>query len=56
VLRRLLDQKRGLPYAARAVLVTKLGLPSALLESANPATNAVENVSTNSAATNSPAK
>jgi hypothetical protein len=52
----LLDPRNGAPYAARAELVTKLGLPSALLEPANTATNAVENVSTNSVPTNSPAK
>ena len=56
VLRQLLDPRNGAPYAARAELVTKLGLPSALLEPANTATNAVENVSTNSVPTNSPAK
>jgi hypothetical protein len=50
VLRQLLAPKSGTPYAARAELVTKLGLPSALLETAT--TNAVENVSTNSVPTN----
>jgi hypothetical protein len=54
VLRQLLDPKIGMPYAARAELVTKLGLPSSLLETVT--TNAVENPSTNSASTNSPAK
>jgi hypothetical protein len=53
VLRRLLDTKNGLPYAARAELITRLGLPSALLETNTNTTNAVENVSTHSAATNS---
>ena len=52
VLRHLLDPKTGAPYAARAELVTKLGLPASLLESANTVTNAVENVSTNAAPTN----
>jgi len=56
VLRQLLDPKNGTPYAARAELVTKLGLPSTLLETTTSATNAVENVSTNSTATNSAAK
>ena len=51
VVRQLLDPQNGVPYAARAVLRTQLGLPA---ESAAPApnsgsTNAVENVSTNSA-------
>ena len=54
VLRQLLDPKGGVPYAARAELVTKLGLPSSLLEAVT--TNAVENLSTNSPATNSAAK
>ena len=54
VLRQLLDPKNGVPYAARAELVTKLGLPSSLLEAVT--TNAVENLSTNAAPTNSPAK
>ena len=52
VMRQLLDPKGGVPYAARAELVTKLGLPSALLESVTTPTNAVENVSTNAASTN----
>jgi len=56
VLRRLLDPQNGAPYAVRAELVTKLGLPSALLEHANTMTNAVEIISTNLPATNSPAK
>jgi hypothetical protein len=56
VLRQLLDSKNGMPYAARAELVTKLGLPSSLLEPASPATNAVENVPAVPATTNSPAK
>ena len=55
VLRQLLDPKNGTPYAARAELVTKLGLPSSLLESIST-TNAVENIFTNSVPTNSPAK
>jgi len=52
VLRQLLDPNNGAPYAARAELVTKLGLPSSLLESADTTTNAVDNVSTNSVPTN----
>lgn len=51
VLRMLLDPQAGLPYAARAVLRTQLGLPA---ETAAPApaavTNAMENVSTNTVA------
>ena len=56
VLRQLLDPKSGTPYAARAELVTKLGLPSALLETPVAATNAVENIPANSPGTNSPTK
>jgi len=56
VLRRLLDTKTGIPYAARAELVTRLGLPSTLLETPTTTTNAVENVSPNSTATNSATK
>ena len=58
VLRALLDPQNGTPYAARAELVTKLGLPSSLLEPAADTTNAVENIPANSgsAATNSPAQ
>jgi hypothetical protein len=58
VLRALLDPQNGTPYAARAELVTKLGLPSSLLEPAAATTNAVENIPANSvsAATNSPAQ
>ena len=58
VVQQLLNPQAGVPYAARAVLRTQLGLPA---ESAAPApnpgsTNAVENVSTNSPATNSTAQ
>jgi hypothetical protein len=58
ILRQLLDPQDGLPYAARAVLRTQLGLPG---ETSAPVpstavTNAVENISTNSPATNSAAK
>jgi hypothetical protein len=58
VVQQLLDPQAGVPYAARAVLRTQLGLPA---ETAVPApnsgsTNAVENVSTNSPATNSAAQ
>jgi len=56
VLRQLLDPQNGNPYAARAELVTKLGLPSSWLGPANTTTNTVENVSPNSPATNSPVK
>jgi hypothetical protein len=53
VLRQLLDPKTGAPYAARAELVTKLGLPSSLLETVTATTNAVETISTNAVPTNS---
>ena len=48
----LLDQQRGLPFAARAVLRTQLGLPAETVATNAPAvaTNAVEEISTNSAA------
>jgi hypothetical protein len=52
VLRQLLDPQAGVPYAARAALVTKLGLPSTLLEPVNTPTNAVENIPANPPATN----
>jgi len=52
VIRRLLDPQTGAPYAARAELVTKLGLPAAMLQSANTVTNAAETISTNAAPTN----
>ncbi|HEX9046542.1 MAG TPA: hypothetical protein VF988_05900 [Verrucomicrobiae bacterium] len=51
VVKQLLDPQRGLPYAARAVLRTQLGLPA---ETAEPApTNSVPEVATPS--TNAPA-
>lgn len=49
VLNQLLDPQRGLPYAARAVLRTQLGLPTETAP-ASAGTNAAENVSTNSLA------
>ncbi len=52
VMRQLLDPQNGAPYAARAELVTKLGLPSSLLETVTATTNAVETISTNAPATN----
>ena len=52
VMRQLLDPQNGAPYAARAELVTKLGLPSSLLETVATTTNAVESVSTNAVPTN----
>jgi hypothetical protein len=52
VVNQLLDPQNGVPYAARAELVTRLGLPSSMLEPASTATNAVENISTNSVPTN----
>ena len=54
VLRQLLDPKNGAPYAARAELVTKLGLPSSLLEVAPPATNAAPDTVTSPATNTSP--
>jgi len=56
ILRQLLDPQRGMPFAARAVLRTQLGLPGETIAPANTTTNAVENVSTNSSTTNSPTK
>ena len=56
VLRQLLDSKNGMPYAARAELITKLGLPSSLLEPASTTTNAVENIPAIPTTTNSAAK
>jgi hypothetical protein len=53
VLRQLLDPQNGTPYAARAELVTRLGLPASLLETAAAATNAVENIPATSIPTNS---
>jgi len=44
VVRFILDAQNGLPYAARAALVTRLGLPSALLEAPRSDTNAAPNV------------
>ena len=52
VLQQLLDSKTGAPYAARAVLVTKLGLPASLLETSSTATNALEKTSIHSVSTN----
>jgi hypothetical protein len=56
VVKFLLTPENGLPYAARAVLVTRLGLPTSWLESPNPETpappQAGESVSTNSTPTN----
>jgi hypothetical protein len=52
----LLDPENGVPYSARAALVTRLHLPAALLEPATGGTNAVpvlpEANSTNAPATN----
>jgi hypothetical protein len=53
VLRQLLDPQNGTPYAARAELVTRLGLPASLLESTTATTNAVENIPATSIPTNS---
>ena len=52
VLSRLLDPQNGLPYAARAVIRTQLGLPAETNAPVNTATNVVETVSTNSVSTN----
>jgi hypothetical protein len=48
----LLDPQGGVPFAARAELVTKLGLPAGLLAPENAVTNVVETVSTNAIPTN----
>lgn len=52
----LLDPQTGIPFAARAELVTRLKLPASYLEgvppAANSTTNSVEMISTNSPATN----
>lgn len=56
VVKQLLDPKQGMPYAARAVLRTQLGLPAESAAKPTAGTNAVENVSTNSISTNAPAK
>ena len=52
VVTEMLDQQRGLPFAARAVLRTQLGLPAETPSTNAPAvlTNAVESLPTNSAA------
>ncbi|MEI8291064.1 MAG: hypothetical protein WCH99_16485 [Verrucomicrobiota bacterium] len=52
VVRQLLDPAGGTPYAARAELVTKLGLPSAMLEAPASAVNPVEKIPGNSVNTN----
>ncbi len=56
VVRFLLDPQNGVSYAARAALVTRLGLPSAWLESPSPEAkatpNPVEPAATNSLPTN----
>jgi hypothetical protein len=55
VVRQLIDPKSGLPYTARAVLRTQLGLPAETAAPANPAPNAVEPVATNAVPTNAAA-
>ncbi len=55
VVRQLIDPKSGLPYTARAVLRTQLGLPAETAAPAKPATNAVEPVATNAVPTNAAA-
>ncbi len=55
----LLDPKNGIPYAARAVLRTQLGLPAETAASTLTSTNAASPTATNSipaGATNAPAK
>jgi hypothetical protein len=56
VVRQLLDPENGVPYAARAALVTRLGLPASMLMSETTDTNAVpaatETNSTNSVSPN----
>jgi hypothetical protein len=56
VVKQLLSPENGVPYAARAALVTRLRLPASMLAPdnapMNTGTNAVEMISTNSADTN----
>jgi hypothetical protein len=56
VVRYLLDPQNGVPYAARAALVTRLGLPASMLAPTSsgtaPAPGAVEMNSTNAPSTN----
>ena len=58
VVRLLLDPQGGVPYAARAALVTRLGLPSSMLQATPPEatapTNAVEPAATAPGPTNAP--
>jgi hypothetical protein len=57
VLQGMLDPQGGVPYAARAVLVTKLGLPASMLQQDSAGMNPVETISTNAVPTNAvPAK
>jgi len=61
VLKELLDPKQGMPFAARAILRTQLGMPpenapTNAVPAAVNSTNTVETVQTNSVSTNSPAK
>jgi len=55
VIRFLLDPRNGVPYAARAVLVTKLGRSASMLAPANTPTNSMDSASTNSVSTNAAA-
>jgi len=43
IVRRLVDARSGWPYAARATLVSRLGLPSSLLDAANPDSESATN-------------
>jgi hypothetical protein len=52
VVNQLLDRQKGLPYAARAVLRTQLGLPAETTTATNAAPTAVEIISPNSISTN----
>jgi hypothetical protein len=55
ILRQLLDPQNGVPYAARAVLRTQLGLPAESAAPANTTTNAVALEATNAIPTNAAA-
>jgi|SRR5665213_202198 len=52
VLNQMLDPQNGLPYAARAVLRTQLGLPAKTVAPVNTTTNTVETIPTNAIPTN----
>jgi hypothetical protein len=52
VLQQLLNPENGLPYAARAELITRLQLPSSFLETGIPVPSAAGNSTTNDVSTN----